>query len=157
MVRSLAESAAEGSANGHERCGDPWACDSQRSGNPSIRHVGRVPRRGTGPLRVGGHEAHAPAGMLAARSHFKASCSSVKYLLGHCGRGSPRRPWAMTRSTDVLPRIAKAVTVTASLKTRTASRLTCSTPVTCSKTAQPAPPVRVRKRSRTEVPSAAVI
>lgn len=44
------------------------------------------------------------------------------------GRGSRRRPFAMTRSAGVLPRIAKAVIVAAPLKKRAASRLTDSTP-----------------------------
>ncbi|BAS14333.1 hypothetical protein AHiyo8_26360 [Arthrobacter sp. Hiyo8] len=66
----------------------------------------------------------------SSRNHPKASCSSVKYRVGHCGAGSPCLPWAMTRSTGVLPRIAKAVIVAASLKNRTASRLTDSTPMT---------------------------
>lgn len=117
------------------------------------RHSGCALGCGSGERQAG----HSPADAVAVCSHARASDSSVKYLHGHSGSGRPRRPWAMTRSTGVLPRTAKALTVTASLKTRTASRLTYSTPVTWSRTTQPVPPVRVKSCSRAEVPSAPVI
>lgn len=90
-------------------------------------------------------------------SQASASCSSTKYLTGHAGRGSPRGLCAMTISTGVLPRSAKAETVVARLQTATASLLTPTTPVISRRTATGSPPVMDSNCSRAHAPPSSLM